>query len=172
MSNPSTFYHGSLYKQKELMPGFKRSGELTTWDVTESNKNLYVSTDREEAIRLGIASALEKVFDSDRFATHGEDLTVYCKKDITLDDFWNLEVYLYTIPNRPEDEWVKNCNPHNNIETEWITQNTVRNIAVERINVRKFMMGKLLTFTKAPVATDPLNLLKDYPDVTVRHSFK
>lgn len=172
MSNPSTFYHGSLYKQKELMPGFKRSGELTTWDVTESNKNLYVSTDREEAIRLGIGSALEKVFDSDRFATHGDDLTVYCRKSIDLEAFWDLEVYLYTIPNREADEWVKNNNPHNNIETEWITQNTVRGVSVERINVRKFMMGKLLTFTKAPTTVDPLNLLKDHKDITVRHSFK
>ena len=76
---PSVLYHGSLYKQNELMPGFKRSGKLVQWDGIENNTYLYATTDQLEAISLGLGSALEKELDSRRFATFDNNIVVYIR---------------------------------------------------------------------------------------------
>jgi hypothetical protein len=172
MEQPTTLYHGSLFKQNEIQPGFNHTKKLVQWDVTESNQWLYATSEREEAIRLGIGSGTEKAFDSERYATIGDDIYIYCRKPIDLSAFFDMTIYLYTFPFRGDDGWVKVMNPHNNIETEWKTQETVRNITVERIDLKKFLVGKNLTFTRAPIHIDPVKLVREHGDKTVRHSFK
>jgi hypothetical protein len=162
VNTPKTLYHGSLYKQTELMPGFKRSGKLTVWDGVESNLNLYTTTEREEAILLGIGSALEKTFNTDRYRTIEGDIWIYSQQPITLEQIYDLEIYLYTIPFRVSDGWVKNNNPYNDIDTEWLTRKTIRQIKVERVDLKTFLKGRGVTITQAPMDTEVNQLLKRY----------
>lgn len=169
MEKPTTLYHGSMYKQTELMPGYKRSGKLQTWDGVESNLHLYVSSSKEEAELLGVGSAAEKVFETERYIELKGNIWLYTSKPIKLEDVMNLEVYIYTIPYREEDGWRKNDNPYNNIDTEYTTRNTVTGITVQRINIRQLLKGKTVTLTTAPadVPIDKLN--QRYKEDTVVH---
>lgn len=150
MEKPTTLYHGSMYKQTELMPGYKRSGKLQTWDGVESNLHLYVSSDKREAELLGVGSAAEKVFETERFIELNGNIWLFTKEPISIDDVLNLEVYIYTIPYREADGWQKNANPYNNIDTEWTTRNTVKGVKVQAIDIRSLMSGKTITLTTAP----------------------
>lgn len=151
METPKILYHGSLYKQNELKPGIKHTGELVVWDGKESNQNLYATTDAREAAMLGIGSGAEKTFDSDRFVELNGDIWLFTKTPIDIDKFLDMVIYRYTIPVRPGDGWVKNSNPYNNIDTEWITQRTIRGVKCEQLNIREVMKGNTVTATTAPV---------------------
>jgi len=151
METPKVLYHGSLYKQNELMPGIKRSGELTVWDGVETNQNLYATTDAREAALLGIGSAAEKTFDTDRFIELDGDIWLFTKAPIDIEQFLDMVIYRYTIPVRPQDGWTKNNNPYNNIDTEWITQKTIHGVKCEKLDIRKVMRGHTVTVTQAPV---------------------
>lgn len=145
-------YHGSMYKQNELMPGFKRSGELSNWDRYESNMYLYVSSHRNSAVLLGIASAMEKTHDLSSVSINEKDKTIiakFNKKPPPVDDLYDLEVYLYTIAYRAEDGWVKNKNPFNKIETEYKTKNTIKEaiVSCQRVNVREVLKDFTFTFS-------------------------
>lgn len=168
---PETLYHGSMYKQNELMPGFKRTGELQMWDGVESNQYLYASTDLIETCNLGIGSAAEKTFDSDRFVSVDNNIWIYARNPIDLNKFLAMQVYIYTIPFRIEDKWIKNNNPFNKIDTEWITKNTIHNVSVKELDIKEFLKGKFLTFTQAPTTVDPLNVIREYREKTKRHVF-
>lgn len=159
MEKPTTLYHGSMYKQTELMPGYKRSGKLQTWDGVESNLHLYVSSSKEEAELLGIGSAAEKVFETERFIELNGNIWLFTTKPVDINDVLNMEVYIYTIPYREEDGWRKNDNPYNNIDTEYTTRNTVKGISVKPIDIRAAMKGKTITLTTAPadIPIDKLN---------------
>jgi hypothetical protein len=130
------------------MPGYKRSGKLTMWDGIESNQFLYVTTDKSAACDLAVGSAVEKVFNTDRFNIEGKIVTIYCKNEIPLDKFLAMQLYVYTIPFRAADGFVKNKNPHNNIDTEWLTKNTIENVSVEPVDVKHWMEGKVVIFTR------------------------
>ena len=171
MEHPELLYHGSLYKQAELMPGFKRSGKLSVWDGVESNLNLYVSSDKREAELLGIGSAVEKEFNSNRFVEINGDIWIFSEKLIDIKDFLKLTIYVYTLPFREADGWKKNNNPYNNIDTEWTTRNTIRNVTVEEVNIREVMKGKVVTFTTAPMDVDLKDLLRRYASETKMHKF-
>lgn len=138
-------YHGSMYEQNELMPGFRRSGELTSWDGTESNLYLYVSSNMNEAILLGIASAAEKVFKTTAShiseADRRFEITVDGDKLPTVEDVYGLKVFVYTLAYRDEDKWVKNNNSQNNITTEYKTQETIKSAIISRqvVNVRSVL---------------------------------
>ncbi|UXD83715.1 hypothetical protein NP274_00315 [Pseudomonas phage Koomba boorn-mokiny kep-wari Wadjak 2] len=80
-------------------------------------------------------------------------------------------VYVYTIPFRDSDKWIKNNNPHNSIDTEWITKNTIHDVTVRKLDIGEFLKGARLTVTKAPVDVDPLNIMSQYRSVTERYLF-
>lgn len=131
-------YHGSMYKQEELMPGFKRSGELSNWDRYESNMFLYVSSHKNSAVLLGIASAMEKKHDLASVKIDHANRTIIARFRKNAPDrttILDLEVYLYTLAYRAEDGWVKNKNPFNNIETEYKTKNTIKEAIISRETV-------------------------------------
>lgn len=162
--NPEYLYHGSLYKQNELMPGFKRSGKLVQWDGIENNTYLYTTTDKAEAISLGFGSALEKTLDSRRYATYDNNIVVYFIGDLPdPQELLKFMIYVYTIRFKESDNWIKNDNPLNNIETEWITKSTIRNLAkCEQVDVRKWLADKNLLFTTRSVDTCPMSLVKSH----------
>lgn len=166
MDTPKVLYHGSLYKQNELKPGIKHTGKLVVWDGVESNQNLYATTDANSAALLGIGSGAEKTFDSERFIELNGDIWLYTKTPISIDDFLEMEVYRYTIPFRDADRWTKNNNPRNNIDTEWITRNTIRGIKCERLNIRDIMRGHSVTNTQAPSDVMPHELAAKYASET------
>lgn len=143
---PLYLYHGSMYKQPELMPGFKRSGELVQWDQTESNEWLYASSDRDEAIMLGISSAIEKNWLLDRYHYDAKrkEITIDTSEHFTLSDVMKLPVYLYTIAGESDDRWVPNLNLNNGILSEYKTQNTVESSIrkCEKLDLYK-VLGKV-----------------------------
>lgn len=163
--NPERLYHGSMYEQDELMPGFKRSGKLVKWDLIESNLFLYTSTSKEEATSLGFGSALEKAFNTERYATLEDTVYIYFKDDVkSLEELFNLEIYVYTIRFDEADGWRKNNNPVNGIDTEWCTKQTIkRNIlSRERVDIQQWLKGKRLVLTNEPSRIAPQNLGKSW----------
>lgn len=139
----TTLYHGSGYKQTELMPGFKRSGVLVEWDQTESNKYLYATTDMDTAIGQGFASAVEKLFKMNRFSEKGHEILIEIEGDKipSLEELQSVNVYLYTIDVRSFDEWEKVNNAVNGLETEYKTQHTIKDglHSVEKVDLKKWL---------------------------------
>lgn len=138
---PAFLYHGSMYRQNELMPGFKRSGNLVKWDKIEDNTWLYTSSSRDEAIMLGISSAIEKNFLLSRYRYDEKSKVIEITLDegsLTVEQIYKLPVYLYSIKADPEDGWIENYNPVNGLKGEFKTQRTIdKNILhVETIDVR------------------------------------
>lgn len=168
---PTVLYHGSLYKQTELMPGFKRSGELTVWDGVETNQSLYATTDKTAAALLGLGSATEKEFETNRFSTTDKDIFVFANAQIDIDDLLNLVIYRYTIPFRPQDGWVHNNNPYNNIDTEWKTMKTINGVKVEQLQLRDVLKGYRVVITTAPVDVALPLLTKQYSNETKIYQF-
>lgn len=143
--SPKMLYHGSMFRQDELMPSFKRTGKLVRWDQTENNQYLYATTDKEEAIGLGFSSAVEKVYRLDEY--HSDDQGGISlkipNKAVTLQNLMRLDVFLYTIAYRQSDGWVLNNNEYNNLKTEYKTQRTITVFEkLEKIDVRKWMKTK------------------------------
>lgn len=126
---PSTrLYHGSMFQQSELKPGFRHTGKLVNWDHYESNTYLYATEDEEMAKVLGFFSAIEKKFKVKRSRVDDK------KKEISLEfegpapdveKLKELPVFLYTIAPSPSEDWQKVKNPYNGIDTEWKTNKTV-----------------------------------------------
>lgn len=155
-------YHGSLYEQSELMPGFKHTGKVVYWDGgIESNKWLYATSVKDEAIRLGLGSALEKTFETDRFSYVDDLFFIWNDKPFNKQQIYNLKIYLYTIPFNPE-VWVKNDNPYNQIDTEWVTQQTVVPSARQQIALEQYLRGKTFIITNHhDLDVSPMELVND-----------
>jgi hypothetical protein len=139
-------YHGSGFKQEELMPGFKRSGKLVRWDETESNEFLYTTTDKTEAISQAFASMLEKHYDSVHYKTDKNRIDIKMKWDYRpgRDELARLEIFLYTIEPIKEDGWIKVNNAVNGLETEYKTRNTIKESIVSReeVDLIEWLKGK------------------------------
>lgn len=144
---PSALYHGSAFWAKELKPGFQRSGQIVRWDQSEDNTFLYATTDRETAIELGFASALEKKYGLDRFQTAGKQLIIDIPRQphgyrVQEEQLMQVEVWLYSIDPRTADGWVLVKNPSNGMATgtEYKTQNTIRGIkSTEMVDIRQWI---------------------------------
>jgi len=122
---PNYLYHGSAFKQGELMPGFQRSGEIVRWDKCESNEWLYASDDKDAAVMLGISSAIEKKFKLNRYKFTGRRIEIESNEPLTLADVHSLQVFLYTIKPDVKDGWMANYNPVNGLSGEYKTQGEV-----------------------------------------------
>lgn len=143
---PAFLYHGSMYQQNELMPGFKRSGTLVKWDGCEDNTWLYSTADREEAILLGISSAIEKQTGLKRYAHVAGSKVInleFYEKPISLDQIYRLPIYLYSLTGDKHDGWMPNYNASNGLVSEYKTQQTITGgvARCEAIDVREFLHG-------------------------------
>lgn len=145
-------YHGSGFKQTELMPGYYRSGNLVEWDETESNKFLYVTTDREVAIGQGFASTVEKVFKVHRYHEDGMNIEIEIDKGPlpTRSDLEKIEIYLYTIEMKPADGWVKVNNKHNGLDTEYKSEETISRAIIdcEKVDMKKWLEHRHVTVSR------------------------
>lgn len=140
---PSVLYHGSAYWTNVLKPGFKHTGVEVQWDETESNKFLYATTERETAIGLGLASAIEKAYTLNQYQIRGNSITINTDQKITVVDLYELEVWIYTIHPGPKENWSLNKNPHNGLDTEFKTDHTIRSVrTVERVDIKKWLRNK------------------------------
>lgn len=143
---PAQLFHGSGFYTPELKPGFQRSGTLVRWDDTEDNTFLYATTDRETAIVLGFASAIEKKYGLDRFQHNGTELVVQCPRQphgyrVGEAQFAEVELWLYTISPHTKDRWERNKNQHNGLKTEFKTKATVTPSGIESIRVADWLRG-------------------------------
>jgi hypothetical protein len=147
---PTRLYHGSAFKQERLSPGFAHTGEKVEWDYGESNEFLYATTDRDAAIQLGFASAIEKKFKLDRFQCDDSEITITASERITMHDLEKLEVYVYSLPFVISGGWQQNRNPNNHIDTEWKTKKTVDFGSVEKVDMKSFLAGKKISINSHP----------------------
>lgn len=143
---PGYLYHGSMYQQSELMPGFKRSGQLVKWDGCEDNTWLYATADREEATLLGISSAIEKQAGLKRYSHVAGSKVInieFYENPMTVDQIYRLPVHLYTLKGDKSDGWMANFNATNGMVSEYKTQQTVTGgvVRTEAIDVRNFLHG-------------------------------
>lgn len=127
-------YHGSGYKHTELKPGFQHTGVEVKWDEVESNHFLYASTVREDAIDQGFASLMEQKFAIKHYQSTGGRVRIVLDPafPVTAEEIEKLTIFVYRIKQRPNDGWVKNNNPHNNLTTEWRTDHVIA-AAIEKV---------------------------------------
>lgn len=145
---PRVLYHGSAFKQEELMPGFRHSGKLVTWDKYESNAFLYATTEKEQAKLLGIMSALEKKYPlkHTKFDVNQKTIALtFDGRPPHIDDIKTLSVYLYTIPLT--EQWNRVNNPVNGIDTEYKTSATITELLdVQTLDVPGILTDYSITF--------------------------
>lgn len=139
---PDRLYHASGYQTLDLRPGYEHTGVEVKWDNGESNRYLYATTDRESAVDLGIASALEKKFKLDRFQTHGNQIAITTPDAITMSDLEGLNVFIYEIEPKSAHGWVKNNNTSNGMATEWKTGSTVHFRSCQKIDMASWLKTK------------------------------
>jgi hypothetical protein len=149
---PKLLYHGSTYKQDELMPGFMHTGELIQWDKTESNKYLYATSERETAIALGFASAVDKKYRMDRFSSDNNTFSFIIDENKlpSKSELEKLDVYLYEIEFDKGSGWIKNHNQHNGLTTEYKTNEVIKPELINRcikINLSGWLKGKEILVT-------------------------
>lgn len=148
LSWPNILYHGSAYRTPTLKPGIAYGGEKVEWDQGESNEYLYATSDKDAAVELGFASAIEKKFKLDRFHSDEHELTITASEHITMRDLEALEVYLYAISFTGADGWMLNHNAHNGMNTEFKTRKVVSYISVEKVEMKSFLTGKKINIQK------------------------
>ncbi len=136
--NPKVLYHGSTFLHDELKPGFHHTGQLVQWDHTESNHFLYASTLEKDAFDQAFAGWLERTYQIDHYQSKDGKITVTLstQKVPTPEELEGVTVYVYEIAVHPEDWWVKNNNLHNNLTTEWKTENVIPKSHI--VKVRKY----------------------------------
>ena len=142
INNKPFLYHGSGYLHNELKPGFKHSGKIIRWDVTESNKWLYASTELEVVKQLGFSSAVAQRWNLKEFHSDKKSLSFIFPPgvEVSLEEIYELDVYIYTIIPSTEDNWIKNTNEHNHLDSEWKTTNTVKNIkSIEKLDIKNWL---------------------------------
>lgn len=148
-SVPTTLYHASAFKHDSLVSGFKRTGELVQWDNTESNKWLYATSDRAQAINQGFASLLEKMYLLDRYQSNGSEIkaTFSNGQKPNIADLKNKKIYLYTISS-VGDGWIKNSNEFNGLDDEYKTEQVINKsrFSVEEVDVGQWLSDKKLIF--------------------------
>jgi len=132
-------YHGSAYNHNKLQPGFNHSKILVKWDTVENNKWLYGTTDKNQAILLGLASSIEKKYDIKEFHNSGAHIKIVSyNKVLPKIDLKDITVYLYTCEKN--GDWVKNNNQYNKIDTEYKTQKTITPLTIEIIDIDAWMV--------------------------------
>lgn len=141
-NTPTYLYHGSGFKQTELKPGYEHTKKLVTWDRYESNAFLYATTDKQEAITLGISSKWEKEWKLKSTHIDNDKKTidlVFEDKPPSPEDLIKVDCWLYIILYNPE-QWIKNRNPYNGIDTEYKTKETIKDILdVQKIDVEEVL---------------------------------
>lgn len=148
---PNILYHGSAYRTPTLKPGIAYGGEKVEWDHGESNEYLYATSEKDTAVELGFASAIEKKFKLDRFQSDEHELTITASERIMMSDLEALDVYLYAFALSHVDGWMLNHNAHNGLlNTEFKTRKVVSYDSVEKVDMKSFLAGKKVSIHRLP----------------------
>lgn len=152
MSNlPKNLYHASNFESTTLRPSFEITGELVEWDGTESNKYLYASTDKDEAIKMALASYLEREYGVDRFITEGKQIVIHSIVKLKTTDILKAVIWIYSIDVNKDDGWFKNNNGWNKMTTEYKTMKNISRFKyVEKIDTVKYFKDYDFIFRLTP----------------------
>lgn len=155
-------YHGSGYRHTELKPGFHHTGVEVKWDEVENNHFLYASTVREDAIDQGFASQMEQKFAIRRYRSSRTEISIELDPAFQFkdEDIEKIKIYVYRIKMRPQDGWVKNNNPHNNLTTEWKTEQVIKD-AIERtieIPIGRILVDLITKHTKSLIVFSKVDM--------------
>ena len=139
-TNSNVLFHGSSYKHDHLMPGFKHSGVLQRWDKTESNKFLYLSSDKSEAILNGLASGIARHWEIARIHWDESNITIYFYDEPpSLSEIEKMvHVWCYTCKRVKSMKLVKN--QFNGSMTEYKTKDDI--IPLKREKVSDIFAGR------------------------------
>ena len=141
-------FHGSRFRQTELMPGFQRSGEMVRWDQTESNLWLYATSNQDEAVRQGLFAIFANAFDVKRCTSAAGQLVIELYPQLATFgmEAWlrQQSLFLYQLHAEDGGVWVKNDNAHNKLVTEWKTQATVKPESVDVIDIEAWLAKRNL----------------------------
>ena len=152
-------FHGSRFRQTELMPGFQRSGEMVRWDQTESNLWLYATTNQDEAVRQGLFAIFANAFDVKRCSSapgqlvielyphqEAEKTALYAQLAAFGMAAWLRQqaLFLYQLHAEEGGVWEKNDNAHNQLDNEWKTQATVKPVSVDVIDIEAWLAKRNL----------------------------
>ena len=136
---PRILYHASPYSNEVIKPGIEHSGELRQWDETESNRFVYASSSKAEALVNGIASCVENFF-GEKFKltrmqyTEGR-LVVEGDGHLDWNDLCERDVFLYLVKGRVSHGWVPVNNANNGSDTEWKTAETIHPVDYTKIQL-------------------------------------
>lgn len=143
-------FHASFYFTQTLQPGFYASGIEVKWDETESNRFLYATTDRDEAIDQGFFSAMEKMGSVDRIHSSGNHITVDCDDPSELSKLMQkTSIHLYSLDASVSDQWVPVNNKRNGLLGEYKT--SVRGVKYhshELIHYGTWVRDKKITYAR------------------------
>lgn len=165
---PETLYHGSGYEHRELKPGFIRSGILEQWDKGESNKYLYFTTDKTQAVELGFISAIEKRFNISRAIVDDTNINLYFNESRlpSKQELLATGVWLYTVEPKSK-HWLKNQNDFNGLKTEYKTKETVSQeiVKIEKVQPLQWFQTKQINiFSAKQMTLEQMNNPKDLFD--------
>jgi len=158
---PKILFHGSTFLSKTLMNSYDITGELRKWDETESNRFLYATTDKDEAVRQAIYSSLERIHGATRFKTEADEsgvLFVTVTGPLTQSQLEQAvaqtSVYLYQITTNKFHDWKLVNNLVNSLQDEWKTRQHIPNMD---FTVKKIHGRDLLDSTRFIAACDQVN---------------
>ncbi len=144
---PEILYHCSAFLTEPLMPGIYHTGVRVRWDRTESNEWLYATSDREAAILMGLASAIEHKYLLDRFHTEGDDIVITTPSaQLNESALHRLRIHLYLIHPKASDGWVHNHNRVNQMTTEYKTKSVLHQVKSQQVDLVHWLRSKKLAF--------------------------
>lgn len=104
---------------------------------------------------LGFASSIEKAYHLPEYHTDGNKIRILSKDTLSLASLYNLDVYIYTIEHTDDDEWVKNDNAANKLDSEWKTTKTITKfLKLEKLDVKEWLKDKEVTIEKVADTDD------------------
>jgi hypothetical protein len=138
-------YHGSMFDVTELKPAFQITKTLVRWDHTESNKFLYATKCKDEAIDQGFFSMMSLTDEVDEIHSDGKNIVVISKNPNKLIKLGNKPIYVYEL--ELSSDWTKVNNQHNGLGEEYKTKKTISDIlSKEKIEFSTWIKNKHVSF--------------------------
>lgn len=143
-------FHASFYFAQTLQPGFYASGTEVKWDETESNRFLYATTNRDEAVDQGFFSAMEKIGSLNRIHSSDGSILVDCDNPEELSKHMQkASIHLYCLDALISDQWVPVNNKHNGLQDEYKTAaRGIKYHTHELVHYSAWSRNKKITYAK------------------------
>lgn len=130
-------YHGSAYKVDILKPAYDITGIERKWDETESNRYLYFTTSKKDAVIFGLASYIENTVGDEV-----ENLSFNYKENVVAVNcnpvpLTGVLIYLYDFVKLASFQKVNNA--FNNYTEEYRIDGWVKAKLVSTIEIEKWL---------------------------------